>query len=121
MIILSAADKLRMTTSSNAEVDYSASAVDLTTSSFLGAIVRGQNAGAGTFDVIGSPASGVSRQINDVSIVNIDPTDPVDITMLINTIKIFPTVTLAAGEALIYLRGLGWTLYNADGKRKADS
>lgn len=121
-------ESLKITTSSAADVSYYASYNELAVPSLASAnpsSAVGVISAAATNIIVGAPAAGYIRQIKGVYLVNVHATDPVDVTVskdaATTLYRLHPTFTLAAGEGASYIEGAGWTLYNANGTRKADA
>ena len=119
MIILSSTtDKLQLTTGQNVTVDVHCSYADHTTSSDN--IVCGrQNTAistATTTDILAAPASGDIRNLKTLNIRNKHATDSVTVTVIYDangTDYELHKVTLAAGEALEYIEGVGFFVLGA--------
>lgn len=113
MLLLTATtDKFSVITSSTADVHVHASFVD-----YNGTVVTPgkQNQAittATTTDVVASPASSTSRNVKAINIRNKHASASNDVTFQFNangTLFELHKVTLAAGEALTYTEGVGWT------------
>lgn len=118
----SATDKLKVTTSSGADVDVAAHFVDtdstVTTSSSMvpdrqvTAITT-----ATTTDIVATPASSKTRNVKHISLRNIDASVSQDVTVILDNNGTSYTLlkcTLLAGEELVYNEGI-WFHYDAAG------
>lgn len=122
-IILDATTKsVRVTTSAATNVDYHASYVDVTTTTFTPTETNGQITTATTTPLVSAPASSTQRQVKLLTVTNTSTTTANTITALLTISgtdrRLFPSVTLAAGESLQYEDGQGWYLLDAWGRRK---
>ena len=125
-IILDATTKsVRVTTSAATNVDYHASYVDVTTTTFTPTEADGQITTATTTTVVSAPASSTQRQVKVLTVTNTSTTTANTVTALLTVSgtdrRLFPTVTLSAGESLQYEDGQGWYLLDAWGRRKVQA
>jgi hypothetical protein len=123
MIILKATtESLQLITTTTANIDYSISYVDITTTTFTPSTNEGTIATATTTSVLSAPASSTQRQVKLITFSNRHATSSNTLTLqkLISstTYNITPTVTLAAGETMQYMDGNGWINYSATGSIK---
>lgn len=116
MIILTNAgtDKLQLVTSAAATVDVFASWVDLLASG-SGDPTPGRTltsiSSATTTDVVAVPAASMVRNVKEITIRNTHASLSTDVTLLVNlnaTTGQLNKTTLAAGEALEYIEGVGY-------------
>lgn len=125
-IILDATTKsVRVTTSAATNVDYHASYVDVTTTTFTPTESDGQITTATTTPIVSAPASATQRQVKVLTITNTSTTTANTVTALLTVSgtdrRLFPSVTLSAGESLQYEDGQGWYLLDAWGRRKVQA
>jgi hypothetical protein len=125
MILLKSTNEiLRIITSSIADIDYSVSYADITTTTFLPSTNEGKINTATTTTILVSPASSTQRQIKQITITNRHASSASEIIVEkdISGIEYYltPTVSLLAGETLQYLDGAGWSYYSSDGSIKND-
>lgn len=119
LLLLATTDKLQLVTSAAADIDVVASIQDKTTSS--GAIgsasQRTTITTATTTDIVAAPSSGIERNIVELTARNTHATQACDVTVLLNansTLYEICKFTLAAGDTLEYIEGVGWfTITNA--------
>jgi hypothetical protein len=124
MILLKATtETISLLTSSTADIDYSISWVDITTSAFSPSTSEGKINTATTTSVLAAPAAATQRQIKLITISNIHATtaNTVTVQKLISatTYNLTPATTLLAGESLIYVDSTGWSYYSASGTVKS--
>jgi hypothetical protein len=125
MIILKATtETLTITTSSIADIDYSVSYADITTTTFAPSTNEGKIITATTTTVLAAPAGSTQRQVKLITISNrhATTTNTVLVAKVITatSYNLTSAVTLLAGETLQYVDGSGWVLYSANGAIKGD-
>lgn len=115
LLLLATTDKLQLVTSAAADIDVVASIQDKTTST--GAIgsasQRTTITTATTTDIVAAPSSGIERNIVELTARNAHATQPSDVTAVLNangTLYEICKFTLAAGDTLEYIEGVGWFL-----------
>jgi hypothetical protein len=121
ILLTSTSDLLRVTTGQARNVDVHASWVD----NLSGAVTPGRTntliTTATTTTIVGSPASSAQRNVKFVSIRSREASNTVDITVVhsdgTNIPELFK-VTLNAQEELIFVEGVGWSVFGADGIAK---
>lgn len=126
MILLKATNEtLEITTSSVADIDYSISYIDVTTTTFVPSTNEGKILSATTTTVLSAPAASTQRQIKLITITNRHAST--SNTVLVkkdiattNEYYLTPTATLLAGEVMQYVDGQGWKYYSATGAIKGD-
>lgn len=124
MILLKATTEiLELLTTSVADLDYSVSFVDITTTTFVPSTSEGKIITATTTVITAAPGASTQRQIKLVSIRNTHASISNNVTIRkdISTTKysLTPTITLFAGELLQYVDGQGWTVYAVGGAVRA--
>ena len=124
MIILKATtESLQLVSSAAANLDYSVSYVDITTTTFSPSTSEGKISSATTTIVLSAPAASTQRQVKLITIANThaSASNQVYLQKLISatTYMQTPIVTLLAGEAFQYMDGTGWTYYSATGQIKS--
>jgi hypothetical protein len=120
MIILNSATVLRITTSSTAGIDVSASWADLVSGTVTPEPLDTKITTISTTTIVPAPASGKSG-VKSIIIQNIHSTTANTVTVERfngSTATRQFRVTLAAGEALIYSDAQGWQYINAQGMAK---
>lgn len=125
MILLKATtETLRLITSSTADIDYSISYADITTTTFVPSTSEGKITTATTTTILSAPAVSTQRQIKLVTIRNRHASTANTITVLkdISATQYYltPSITLLAGETAQYIDSSGWTYYASSGAPKAD-
>lgn len=125
MILLKATTEiLELATSSTADIDYSISYADITTTTFAPSTTEGKITTSTTTTILSAPAASTQRQIKLVTIRNRHASASNDITVKkdISATEYYltPTITLLAGEMLQYVDSTGWIKYAADGSQKGD-
>lgn len=115
---------LRVTSSAAVSVDYVAHWTDTTTTAFTPGTSNGNISTATTTSIVAAPASSTQRRVYQVSLVNKGTSAQV-LTPLIDfngtTRNIGPSVTLGAGESLVYEDGAGWMVLNITGAQKTQA
>ena len=118
LLLASTSDKIRLTTSSTANIDAHASWVD-----GLTAITPGRTnttiSSATTSDLVASPAGSTYRTVKTITIRNRHASTANDVTLIhtdgTNAMELF-NATLAAGWALYYVEGAGFWITDAGGR-----
>jgi len=123
MILLKATNEtLQMIVTTAANIDFSVSYADITTTSFLPSSNEGSVV-AGTQSILAAPAASTQRQTKLITISNrhVSLSNTVVVQKLIasTTYNLTPTVTLLAGETMQYMDGQGWMYYSATGAIKS--
>lgn len=114
MLLLTATtDKLQLVTSAAATVDVHASYMDhtLSTDNVEGGRQNTAISTATTTDIVAAPASGVVRNVKTLHIRNTHASTPTDVTVVFDanaTDFELHKATLAAGETLQYVEGVGF-------------
>lgn len=112
MIFLSATtDKIQLVTSAAVTVDVHASWTDLASGTVTPGRTNTAITTATTTDIVGSPAASTVRNVNKLNIRNKHASSSVDVTVVFDqngTDFEFHKATLAAGEVLQYIEGVGW-------------
>lgn len=123
MIILTSADTLRITlgaAQTSAPVRCVVAYRDIGAASFAPGRAVANSSGTTPVDAVGSPASGVQRFLDSVSLFN---SDTVNQTVTVayrasGTDYALTSVTLGPGERMAYGRNGEWAAYNAAGAAK---
>jgi len=123
MILLKATNEtLQMIVTTAANIDFSVSYADITTTSFLPSSNEGSVV-AGTQSILAAPAASTQRQTKLITISNrhasLSNTVAVQKLIASTTYNLTPTVTLLAGETMQYMDGQGWMYYSATGAIKS--
>lgn len=112
MIFLSATtDKIQLVTSAAVTVDVHASWTDLASGTVTPGRTNTPITTAATTDIVASPAASTVRNINKLNIRNKHASSSVDVTVVFDqnaTDFELHKATLAAGEVLEYVEGVGW-------------
>jgi hypothetical protein len=122
MIILKATtENLNLVTSSAADIDFSVSFVDITTTTFTPSSQEGKISSATTTDVCSAPASSTQRQVKVIFISNVHASTS-------NTVTIYKTIsgtnyelwsgTLLAGEFVSMTSEGEFKVYSSGGVQK---
>jgi hypothetical protein len=118
LLLATTTDKLRLVTSAAATVDVHASYMDHTVSTddVVGSKQNTAISTATTTDIVSAPSSGVIRNVKALIIRNKHASTSTDVTVTFDqnaTVFELHKVTLAAGEGLEYVEGVGFfTLRN---------
>lgn len=125
MIILKATtETLEITTGFAADIDYSISYADITTTTFLPSTTEGKIITATTVIALTAPAASTQRQIKLITITNrhASTTNTILVKKDISGTEYYltPTATLLAGETMQYIDGQGWKFYTSKGTLKVD-
>jgi hypothetical protein len=123
MILLKATtETIKLTTSTTADIDYSVSWVDVTTTAFSPSTSEGKVTTATSTTILAAPASSTQRQVKLITISNIHASTSNTISVKKDisgtTYALTPATVLAAGESLCYLDGQGWIIYGVGGAIK---
>lgn len=118
ILLTSTSDKLRLTTGQARNVDVHASWLDNAAGTVTPGRTNSAITTATTTDIVAAPASSVQRNVKYLNIRNRDASNTIDLTVIhtdgTNAMELFK-VTLNAQEELIFVEGLGWGVYGADG------
>ncbi len=122
LVLANTTDKLQLLMSTTSAVDVVVSYVEADTSS-PPAITEAGNRQltaitTGTVDILAAPASSTRRNVKELSARNTHASTPVTVSILYNangTTYVRAKATLAVGECLEYIEGLGWKLVQATG------
>ncbi len=120
MIILKATtETLELSTSSAADIDYSISYADITTTTFSPSTNEDKITSATSTTVLSAPAASTQRQVKLITISNrhASTANTVRLKKDISGTEYYmtPATTLLAGETSQYIDGKGWTHYLANG------
>src|SRR5262245_8398719 len=118
ILLTSTSDKVRLTTGQARNVDVHVSWLDNSSGSVTPGRTNSAITTATTTDIVASPASSVQRNVKYMNVRNRDASNTVDVTVIhtdgTNAMELFK-VTLNAQEELVFVEGLGWGIYGADG------
>ncbi len=125
MILLKATtEALELLTSSAADIDYSVSYADITTTTFNPSTSEGKIVTATTTVIAAAPGASTQRQIKLITLTNrhVSASNNVTVKKDISGTEYFltPTITLLAGEVMQYMDGQGWMYYSTTGAIKGD-
>lgn len=120
MIILKATtETLELTTSSAADIDYSVSYADITTTTFSPSTNEGKIVSVTTTPICVAPGASTQRQIKMITITNrhASTSNTILVKKDISGTEYYltPVVILLAGETVQYIEGTGWVHYLANG------
>lgn len=107
-------DTIQITTSTTAAIDVQANYIDAVASGLSSPSAGRQNtaiASAGTTTVLAAPGASTTRTLKQLTARNKDTTTSNDVTVIYNanaTLCEMHKVTLAPGECLIYIEGVGF-------------
>jgi hypothetical protein len=118
MILKSTTEKIVVTTSTGADIDFFVSYADLTTeandSTSFGKITTATDT-----DVLAAPAASTQRLVMLLSLNNIESSVDQNVVLSIDNSGTKYRVykgDILRGEQLLYVKGEGWKRYNAEGK-----
>lgn len=125
MILLKATtETLEISTSSTADIDYSISYADITTTTFVPSTTEGKITTSTTTTILSAPGASTQRQVKLITITNRHATTSNTIVVKkdISSTEYYltPSITLLAGETVQYLDTAGWVYYSATGSVKGD-
>lgn len=125
MILLKATNEiLEVSTSSVADIDYSISYADITTSTFVPSTTEGKITTSTTTTILSAPGASTQRQIKLITLTNRHATTASTIIVkkdiAATEYYLTPSITLLAGETVQYLDSAGWIHYSATGAVKGD-
>lgn len=122
ILLTSVNDTLEVITSSGADIDYTVSYVDITTSTFTPISVQGAITTATTTTIVAAPAASTQRQIKLITLRNIDATLSNSITIQkdvsATNYRQTGNITLYAGETFVYSDTQGYYILNNVGAKK---
>src|SRR3990167_9405301 len=126
MILLDATNEtLEITTTAAVSTDYHVAYADHTTTTFTPGSAEGNIASATTTTAVTAPAASTQRQVKLVSIRNRHASSSQTVTVIKDVAAteyhLTPAVTLLAGEHLLYVDGVAWIHYTADGLVKSST
>lgn len=112
-------ETLKINTTSTANIDYSVSWVDVTTTDFSPSTSEGKITTATTISLLTAPAASTKRQVKLITISNIHASLGNTVTVLKDisgtTYRLTPATSLLAGETLVYIDKKSWVKYTANG------
>jgi hypothetical protein len=121
LLLTSASDKLRLATSSTANIDVHASYVDYAAGTIAPARTNTTISSATTTDIVAAPAGSTQRNVKHVNIRNRHASTSNDITVIhtdgTNAMELFKC-TLAPGEQLLFNDGSGFQVFDSAGALK---
>lgn len=125
MILLKATtETLELTTTSTADIDYSISYADITTTTFSPSTTEGKITTSTTTTILSAPAASTQRQIKLITIRNrhASASNTILVKKDISATEYYLTgsITLLAGEMAQYIDSTGWVYYSATGSTKGD-
>lgn len=125
MILLKATtETLELATSAAADLDYSISYSDITTTTFNPSTNEGKITTATTTVILSAPAASTQRQVKLITISNrhASASNTILVKKDISTTEYYltPSVTLLPGETLQYIDTRGWVYYSATGAEKGN-
>ena len=122
IFINTASDLLKLQNGSAVSVDYHCSFIDIGPNSFDPNSTTNNLNTATTVTLVTAPASGINRQVKVLSATNVGGAGSTVVTFQkqtgAGTFNVSPSVTLLAGEALMYEDAAGWYVLDAMGSRK---
>jgi hypothetical protein len=117
-------DKIQLVTSAAGTVDVLASWVDNNAGTIDGDSTASAITTATTTDIVAAPASSVIRNTKTINVRNKHASNSNTVTVQwtdgTTTVELFK-LSLAAGEVLTYVEGIGWVVYASDGVYKAQT
>jgi hypothetical protein len=126
MIVLKATtETLEVVTSSTAQLDYTVTFVDVTSTTFTPSTTEGVLTSAATAVLLTAPAASTQRQVKLISINNRSTTvaNTVRVQKDISTVEYWlsPNAVLAPGERLQYTSEMGWAVFDINGRQKVNN
>ena len=123
MILLKATNEtLELASSSTSDLDYSVSWVDTTATTNSPSTTEGKITTATTTTILAAPAGSTVRKVKMISVRNVHASASNTISfkkdIAATEYKLTPEFILLSGEAVVYMDGIGWTYYGADGSIK---
>lgn len=124
LLLASTSDKIQLILATAVDVDVHASYIDYNGATVAPGRLNSKPATAATFDVVGSPSSGVIRNVKVLHFHNAHASSSVIITVQhtdgTNVVKL-EVVNLLAGERLSYVEGQGFRLFDANAIEKTNN
>ena len=124
ILLTTTSDKMQLVTGSASSIGVHASWVDNASGTITPGKTNTNVTTAATTDIIAAPAASTARNIKSLNIRNTHASNSNTLTAQLfdgtNTFELFKA-TLAAGEVLVYVEGIGWDIYGSDGSHKAQS
>src|SRR5262245_9164115 len=124
LILASTSDKIQLITAQAVNVDVYAAWMDWNGTVATPGRLNSKITTATTTDVVGSPGSSVYRNVKKLMMQNVHASSSVGITVQHTdgtNVIVFESLTLLAGEKLVYDEGVGFTLFDATGIPKANA
>lgn len=124
LLLASSSDKIQLVTGSAGDIDVHASWVDNASGTITPGRTNVSPATATTTDIVAAPAGGAIRNVKTLNLRNSHASNANAVTVQHTdgtTVAILFNATLAAGELLTYVEGIGWDIYASDGSHKAQS
>ncbi len=122
LVLANTTDKIQLVMSVTLTVDVIVVYAEANTSSPPAVTEAGNRqltaATTGTTDILAAPSASRRKNVKELSVRNTHATDPVTVTVLYNangTTYIVAKATLAAGDCLEYVEGVGWKVILATG------
>ena len=125
ILLMASTDSLELVTTSAANIDYTVSYADHTTSTFTPGAAQGTIASATTTTIVSAPAASTQRQIKLITILNRHATTAQGITLQKDVsatdYQLTASVTLATGERMIVDDYGQMKIYDATGAERRRS
>lgn len=122
LLLTSTSDKIRLTTSGTADIDVHTSYLDYDGTDVTTGRDNTKITSATTTDIVAAPASATTRNVKTIHIANVHASTANTVTLIhtdgTDAIAL-ESVSLAAGERLGYVEGVGLRVYDANGIEKA--
>lgn len=124
ILLTSTSDLLQVITGSAGNIDVHASWMDNASGTITPGRTNSAIDTAATTDIVASPASSTQRNVKTLNIRNAHASNSNTVTVQhtdgTTVVELFK-VALSTGEAITYVDGVGWGIYDADGSHKAQS
>jgi hypothetical protein len=122
LLLTSTSDLIRMVTSTTGDIDVHASWIDLASGTVSAGRTNTNVTTATTTTIVGSPAASTSRNVKTLHIQNVHASTAMTVTIQHfdgSTSIDLETVTLAAGERIAYVEGVGFRIVDVNGVPRA--
>ncbi len=122
LLLVSTSESWEVVTDTTNQIDYTWSAVDMTSAAFTPVAGDGVITTATTTTIVAAPGASTQRQVKHLSFRNVGFTSAgVTVQRDSGTPRTAFRATLLVGESLHYLDGYGWKVFDASGREKLPS
>lgn len=123
ILLTTTSDKIQVVTTTTANVDVHASWVDLSGTTVTPGKTNTRITTATTTDVVAAPAASTTRNVKTIHVSNNHASASNTVSLQLNdgAALVLESVTLAAGERMGYVEGVGMRVFDTTGREKIQS